>query len=120
MVNTEQGAMCGVRSKCKVKVRAGQRPQELGSLREEMAKGSLCHLLPTHPRLWATKREASLAPLRHLLKVLGLVWPVNIKEMASQEARWPLGVFPWWRSEMDNRPTLRTLFLGSLKVCDKY
>lgn len=26
MVNTAQGAMCGVRSRCEVKVRAGQRP----------------------------------------------------------------------------------------------
>lgn len=61
VVSTAEGGMCSrVRSRCEVEVRAGQRPQELGSLREELAKGSLCHLLPTHPRLWVTKRAAFL------------------------------------------------------------
>lgn len=51
------GGKCGARSRCEVEVRAGQRAPELGSLREEMAQGSPCHLLPIHPRLWATRRE---------------------------------------------------------------
>lgn len=49
---------CEVRSRCEVKVRAEQRPQKLGSLKEERAKGSLCHLLPIHPRLRFRKWEA--------------------------------------------------------------
>lgn len=39
MVTTAAGGMCGVRSRCGVEVRAGQRPQELGSLRKRWLKG---------------------------------------------------------------------------------
>lgn len=116
MVNTAQRGMCGVRSRCEVKISAGQRPQELGSLREEMAKGFPC--FQPIPGCGPHRGKPSLASLRHLLKVPGLAWPVNRKDMASQEARWQLGVFPWWRwrPEMDNRSTLRTLFSGVPEV----
>lgn len=60
---------CEVRSRCEVKVRAEQRPQKLGSLKEERAKGSLCHLLPIYPRLSSESGKPSLASLRHSLKV---------------------------------------------------
>lgn len=57
-----------------------------------------------------------------LLKVPGLTSAAcEHKRYGMSGTRWQLGAFPWWRwrSEMGNRPTWRTLFLGFLEFCDK-